>query len=190
MNARSAAAVALTLPLTALAADWVKVPVPDLNQHWYDRSKVLVEGDGVTYWRRVEFRAPQRAKAGVAGSAMYRERIDCRTHSHRTLGYLLYAQDGTVIENTHKPDAEAEPIIPETVGDQFEKVMCALAAERGPESKAPSSGTGSVLRSAEEIRQEIEWLEARLRILRDQLEHQPKPQAAPEPAVAPGTAVR
>jgi hypothetical protein len=132
VNARLAAAAALTLPLTALAADWVKVPVPDVNQHGYDRSKVLVEGDGVTYWRRVEFRAPQRAKAGVAGSAMYRERIDCRTHSHRTLGYLLYAQDGTVIE----------------------------------------------------------WLEARLRILREQLEHQPKPQAAPEPAVAPGTTMR
>jgi hypothetical protein len=188
MNARSAAAVALILPLTALAADWVKVPVPDLNQHWYDRSKVLVDGDTITYWRRVEFRSPQRAKAGVASSAMYRERIDCRTHSNRTLGYLLYAQDGTVIENMHKPDAEAEPIIPETVGDQFEKLMCALSVERTAESKALSAGTGSVPRSAEEIRQEIDALEARLRILQEQLEHPPKPQ--PAPGVAPGTAVR
>jgi hypothetical protein len=190
VNGWLTAAAALTLPLTALAADWVKVPVPDVNQHWYDRSKVQVEGDGITYWRRVEFRVPQRAKAGVAGSAMYRERIDCHTHDHRTLGYLLYAQDGTVIENVHKPDAEAEPTVPETVGDQFEKVMCALAAQRMPEAKLPGASTGLALRSPEEIRQEIQFLEARLRILREQLEHEPKPQVGSEPAIAPGAAAR
>ena len=55
---------------TAHAAEWVRVSVIDANQHWYDRSKIYVDGDLVTYWRRVSFRAPQRSKAGMAGSAM------------------------------------------------------------------------------------------------------------------------
>jgi hypothetical protein len=174
-----AAAAALWLPLAAVAADWVKVPAPDQNQHWYDRSKLAHEGNSITYWRRVEFRTPQRTKTGTAGSAMYRERIDCRAHTQRTLGYLLYARDGAVIESVHKPDAEAEAVIPDTVGDQYEKLMCALAAERAAGPTAASPGTGSVTRSAEEIRGEIEWLEARLRILREQLELQPKTEAVP-----------
>ena len=61
--------------------------------------------------------------------ALYRERIDCRSHTHRTLGYLLYAQDGNVIENVYTPEAAAEPIIPGTVGDRFEELMCVFVEE-------------------------------------------------------------
>ena len=106
------------------AAEWVRVSTIDINQHWYDRSKIYVDGDLVTYWRRVTFREPQRSKAGMAGSAMYRERVDCRAHKTTMLGYLLYATDQGVLENVHTADAAAEPVIPETVGDQFEKLMC------------------------------------------------------------------
>lgn len=171
--------LALCCPLVATAAEWVKVPTPDQNQHWYDRSKIAVEGYAVTYWRRVEFRTVQPTKAGAAGSAMYRERIDCRSHMQRTLGYLLYAKDGTVIENVHKPDAEAEAIIPDTVGDRYEKLMCALATDRTADPQSPYPGPVSATRSAEEMRQEIDWLEARLRILRDQLQPQSKTEANP-----------
>jgi hypothetical protein len=115
---------------------------------------------------------------------MYRERIECRTHMQRTLGYLLYAKDGATLENVRKPDAEAEPVIPETIGDQFEKLMCALVAERAADPMAAYPGTGSVTRTAEEIRQEIDWLEARLRILRERLEPQPQGQATPAPPAA------
>jgi hypothetical protein len=162
----------------------VKVPSKDLNQHSYDRSKLLVEGDSVVYWRRVVFRAPQRTNSGMAASAMYRERIDCHTHTHRTLGYMLYARDGGVIDNVRTPDAEAEPVIPETVGDQYEKLMCGLAAQVAAEQKAAEQTARSMPRSAEEVRQEIEWLEARLRILREQLELQSKQTTTPS-AVQP-----
>jgi Surface-adhesin protein E len=186
MNLGRAAAAALWLPLAAVAADWVKVPAPDQNQHWYDRSKLIVDGNAITYWRRVEFRAPQRTKAGTAASAMYRERIDCRAHTQRTLGYLLYAKDGAVLENVHQPDVEAEAIIPETVGDQYEKLMCALVAEQTPDTPTAYPGPESITRSAEEIRQEIEWLEARLRILHQQLDQQSRTESAPG-APAPET---
>lgn len=175
-----AGALLFCLPLTALAADWVKLPTPDANIHWYDRSKLLVEDDAVTYWRLVEFRTPQQTKFGMASSAMYRERIDCRNHTYRALGYLLYAKDNTVIENVHSPDAAAEPVIPETVGDRYERLMCALAAERAA-AKAQASAAPPAPRTSQEIRSEMDALEARLRLLRDQLDQLTKAQAPPEP---------
>jgi hypothetical protein len=177
----------------ATAADWVWVDASDLHQHYYDRSKVFAEGDNVTYWRRVVFRSPQPAKAGTARSAMYRERIDCRAHTHRTLGYLLYGTDGTVIENSYTPDAAAEPVIPETIGEQFEKVMCSLtAASRGaPAALAAEPAAGAPkaepsLTSQEAVRAEIERLETRLRELKAQLPAADGAPAASEPAAKPG----
>jgi hypothetical protein len=172
-GAVSVAACALALvAAVAGAADWARVDTPDAHQHYYDRSKVVVDGDQVTYWRRVVFRTPQATKAGAARSAMYRERIDCRAHTHRMLGYLLYGADGAVIENAYTPDAAPEPVVPETVGDHYEKLMCALGAATrntpaailtgGP--KAEPSPT-----SQEALRSEIERLEARLRELKAQL---------------------
>jgi hypothetical protein len=174
-----AATIALCLPLYALAAEWVKVPTPDQNVHYYDRTKLTLEGFAITYWRRVEFRVPQPSKSGAASSAMYRERVDCKSHTQRTLGYLLYSRDGTIIENVHKPDAEAEPIIPETVGDRYEKLMCSLV-DRLAEPR--TAGAASAAPTPEQIRQEIDWLEARLRILRDQLQELPKADTVPAEA--------
>ena len=135
------------------------------------------------YWRRVAFRSPQRSKAGLATSAMYRERVDCRAHTSRTLGYLLYARDGTVIENVRTPDAEPEPVTPDTLGDHYEKVMCALLASHPRERLAPAAS--AIPPSTQELRDEIEWLEARLRILRAELELRPKAgSAATEQPVA------
>jgi hypothetical protein len=153
------------------AAEWVRVSTIDVNQHWYDRSKIFVNADVVTYWRRVTFRMPQPSKAGLAASALYRERVDCRTHLHTTLGYLLYSKEQAVLDNVHTPDANPEPIIPETVGDQFEKLMCSLAPQLALEQRSPS---GVMPRTPSELRDEIEFLEARLRLLREQLELQTK----------------
>lgn len=167
MKRVAAIAALLSLAGTASAAEWVRVSTIDINQHWYDRSKIFVDGDLVTYWRRVTFRTPQRSKSGMASSAMYRERVDCRTHMHTTLGYLLYAKDQSVLENVHTPDATAQPIVPETVGDQFEKLMCALAPQIALEQK---SAAAAMPRTAGELRDEVDFLEARLRMLREQLE--------------------
>jgi hypothetical protein len=164
------------------AAEWVRVSTIDVNQHWYDRSKIYVDGDLVTYWRRVTFPMPQRSKNGMAASAMYRERLDCRTHQHTTLGYLLYAKDQSVLDNVHTPDAAPEAIVPETVGDQFEKLMCSLAPQILSEQK---SAAVTVPRTAGELRDEIDFLEARLRLLREQLELHSKTAAPAEPAAPP-----
>jgi len=122
------ALAALALAAPAQAADWTRVTAKDQHEHYYDRGKLAIESDQITYWRRVVFRPPQPTRNGVAGTAMYRERIDCTLHTHRTLGYLLYGVDGGVLENVYTPDAPSDPIIPETVGDRFGDTMCALVA--------------------------------------------------------------
>ncbi len=124
--AAAVAALALSAPLCA--AEWTRVAVKDQHEHYYDRTKIAIEGERITYWRRVVFRPAQPTRNGLAGTAMYRERIDCALHTHRTLGYLLYAPEGSVLENVYTPEAAADPIIPETVGDRFENAMCALLA--------------------------------------------------------------
>jgi surface-adhesin protein E len=179
---RVAAVIGLLCAAAPLyGAEWVRVSTIDINQHWYDRSKVYVDGDLVTYWRRVAFHVPQRTKSGLAASAMYRERVDCRTNMHTTLGYLLYAKDESVLENVRTPDAPAEPIIPGTVGDQFEKLMCSLAPQIALEQKSQST---AMPRTVGELRDEIEFLEARLRLLREQLDLQTR-NATPQDAAKP-----
>src|SRR5262245_25527991 len=153
---------AFGLCVGALPAEWVRVGTPDQHEHAYDRAKLLVQGSEITYWRRVVFRTPQPAKAGMARMAMYRERIDCTKHTYRTLGYLLYAQDGSILDNVYTPDATAEAVVPETVGDRFETLMCLLVEQDR------ASHPESEQKTPEQLRAELERLETRLHELKDQ----------------------
>lgn len=160
------------------AADWAPVPTGDGNQHFYDRSKVFVSGDEVQYWRRVVFATAHPVRNGFARSAMYRERIHCRQARITTLGYLLYASDGSVLENVYSPDAEPAAVVPETVGDRFQRIMCAVNVTGGdtpppattpakePAAKEPAAKKGD---GSDEIRQEIDRLEQMLKRLREKL---------------------
>jgi hypothetical protein len=161
-------AAALALPLAAHAADWVRVDASDQHQHFYDRSKLVIEQDTISYWRRVVFRAPQPARSGSARMAMYRESIDCVRHTYRSLGYLLYGQDGGVLDNVYTPDAPAEPIIPETVGDRFETLMCVFV-DQARLSQASVQAELPREAGAAQIRSQIERLEAELETLRSRL---------------------
>ena len=184
----AACLLALALPAAADAADWVRVAAPDQHQHAYDRSKLVIDGDDITYWRRVTFRTPQAAKGGLARMAMYRERMDCRAHTHRTLGYLLYAQDGSIIENIYTPDAPTEPVIPETVGDRYEMLMCAFVDEaRSARARAAAEAAAAPAAPAslDELQRELERTQARLRELQDQARHiepPPEPSSSSAPA--------
>jgi len=162
----------------AQSADWVRVTAPDQNQHAYDRTKLFVDGEAITYWRRVVFRTPQPIKGGAARMALYRERIDCRSHTHRTLGYLLYAQDGNIVENVYTPEAAAEPIIPGTVGDRFEELMCVFV-EEDREARDEAARQASDPAVADALRAEVARLEARVHELEMQLREAGGRPAAP-----------
>ena len=112
----------------ALATDWVRLRIRySEDQYFYDRSKLVVDNHEVTYWKKVLFKTPRPVKTQLARSALMRERIDCREHTLRLLSFLYYDAQGAVIEYVAEAEKEAAPIIPETVGDRFEQVLCAAA---------------------------------------------------------------
>ena len=129
--------LALLLPLALLssasAADWVRIGIPHTeDEYYFDRSKLVVNGNEVTYWKKVQFTPPRPLKKSLASSTLMRERIDCREHTLRLLSFLYHDAQGAIIEYVAEANQEAAPVIPDTVGDQFEKTVCALARESGP----------------------------------------------------------
>lgn len=136
----------LLLSLPAGAAEWIRVhPQADGDQYFYDRSKLYINGDEITYWKKVIFRLPPTVKGLPAANGLYRERIHCVEHTLKLISYLLYAADGSTLEYVTNPDSEAAPIIPDTVGDVFEQTTCNLVnLKREEGKKAPNETTRTV----------------------------------------------
>ncbi len=189
-------ALAMSGPLHA--ADWVRVPSASQDLHYYDRSKVTIRGDEITYWRKVVLATPTQVRAGVARSAIYQERIHCRQHTLRTLGWQLFAAEGAALESATTSDAEPGPIVPETIGDRFQTAMCELVDVRrrqAAEFAREEALLASKRKELDTVRAEVERLEesvARLRVREAAFgsdkasEAAPAaPTSAPEPAAAP-----
>lgn len=124
---------------TADAAEWVIVHTsPDGDRYAYDASKLAISGNEITYWKKVTFQSAQFYKGSQAASALYRERIHCADHTLKPLNHVIHAANGAVIELV-STEAEAAAIVPETVGDVFEQILCPLLKSRReePQLKAP-----------------------------------------------------
>jgi hypothetical protein len=129
-------AILLLLTLPASAAEWVRVrSLADGDQYFYDRSKLYFSGDEITYWKKVAFKIPATVKGQAAVSGIYRERIHCAEHTLKLISYLLYATDGSTIEYIASHEGEAAPIIPDTVGDVFEKTVCGLVQQKQEQAR-------------------------------------------------------
>jgi len=121
--------ILLSFPVTA--AEWIRVrPLAEGDQYFYDRSKLFINGDEITYWKKVAFRTPATVKGQAAVSGLYRERIHCAEHTLKLISYLLYAGDGSTIEYIASQEGEPAPIIPDTIGDVFEKTVCDLVRQK------------------------------------------------------------
>lgn len=158
----------LTLALPASAAEWVRVHTSgEGDQYYYDRSKLFINGDEITYWKKVLFKAAQPVKTQFAASGLFRERIHCAEHTLKLISYLLYAADGSTIEYVAANEGDAAPIIPDTLGDIFEKTACDLVRQKREEQrrKPPEEPQKAEPKKAEPKKQEI---------------------ASPLPAAAPG----
>jgi hypothetical protein len=117
----------LTFSLPVSAAEWVRVQTSgEADQYYYDRSKLFINGDEITYWKKGVFKAAQPVKNQFAASGLYRERIHCAEHTLKLISYLLYAADGSTIEYVAANEGDAAPIIPDTLGDIFERTTCEL----------------------------------------------------------------
>ncbi|PWB55264.1 MAG: hypothetical protein C3F18_06075 [Nitrosomonadales bacterium] len=133
--------ILLLLSLPATAAEWIRVrPLAESDQYFYDRSKLYINGDEITYWKKVAFKTPAMVKGQAAASGLYRERIHCAEHTLKLISYLLYAADGSTIEYIAGHEGEAAPIIPDTVGDVFEKTVCDLVRQKQALARQKTAG--------------------------------------------------
>lgn len=113
------------------AAEWIKVHTQaDGDQYFYDRSKLVISGEEISYWKKVVFKTPVALKGQTASSGLYREHIHCTEHTLKLISYLLYAPDGNAIEYSASHEGDASPIIPDSVGDVFEKTVCELVRQK------------------------------------------------------------
>lgn len=128
--------LALLLPTTASAAEWVALPgAGSADQYFYDRSKLTIKEDEITYWKKVIFKTPQALRGKEAASGLLRERIHCAEHTAKLMSYLYYSTTGETIEYVAQDDSEAAPIIPDTVGDAFERVLCPMVWHKQEEAR-------------------------------------------------------
>lgn len=157
---RHVAIVLWLLAMPASASDWTEVAAPaDGDAHYYDHEKLHLEGDAVTYWRKVEFRTPLPVRSALAQVGLYREQIDCGSREFRTLGYLHYAADGALIEDVYAPEAPPIAIAEGTPAHRMEALLCPRVAT------VPSEPVDELQR----LRQEVEALQSNVRRLREGL---------------------
>lgn len=117
----------LPISNSAIGADWVSLgKAGAVDQYSYDRSKLTIKEDQITYWKKVVFAAPQVINGTEVASGLLRERIDCAEHTAKLISYLYYATSGETVEYIAKDESEAAPIIPDTVGDAFEQKLCPM----------------------------------------------------------------
>ena len=122
-------------PTCANAAEWVKIHShADGDQFFYDNTKLFIHDNEITYWKKVVFATPQTFKGKLAGSGLYRERIHCAEHTLKTISYLLYAPTGEPVEYV-STESETTPIIPDSLGDVFEKSLCQLVWKKQEEAR-------------------------------------------------------
>ena len=126
----------------AQGADWARLgQIRGDDQYFYDRSKLVIQGEEITYWKKVVFKTPQPVKNQSATWSLMRERIHCGQHTLRLISYLYYGADGAVIEYVADHEKEGTPIIPDTIGDAFEHQMCELVkAQQQATAKSATPG--------------------------------------------------
>jgi len=125
-----------TLPSVTTAAEWVKIhTAADQSLYFYDRSKLFLHDDEVTYWKKVAFKTPQPFKDKLIASALYRERIHCAEHTLKLISYLLYTPTGELFEYAPTKEGDPAPIIPDSLGDVFEKALCPLVRQKQGEAR-------------------------------------------------------
>ena len=154
---------------TTRAADWVRIAAAGADQHFYDRSKLSIRGDEIGYWRKVVFARPVKARAGTARLALHQERISCRDHTLRALAWQLHADEGAMLDSATQSEAEAVAIVPETIGDRFQAVMCELVVQRRQKDADLARDEAALAarrKELEALKADIERLEAQVQSLR------------------------
>jgi hypothetical protein len=135
----------------AFAAEWVPLSYAgSVDQYFYDSSKLVIKDDEISYWKKVIYKTPQAVRDKVAVYGILRERIHCSEHSAKLMSYLYYSASGETIEYKAQDDSPATPVIPDSVGDAFERELCPMVWRRQEEMriKAEQAGVEAELKQA------------------------------------------
>jgi hypothetical protein len=140
----------------AMASEWVTLPDTGPDQYFYDKSKLVIKDDDITYWKKVVFKIPQIVKGREVASGILRERINCAEHTAKQMSYLYYSVSGETIDFMAQEDAPASPVIPDTVGDSYDRVLCPLVWRKQEENriKAEQSSVETDLRKPQAKKEE------------------------------------
>ncbi|BAN34397.1 hypothetical protein SCD_n00550 [Sulfuricella denitrificans skB26] len=164
-------------PSVTIAAEWVKIhTAADPNLYFYDRSKLFLNDNEITYWKKVVFISPQPFKDKFIASALYRERIHCTEHTLKLISYLLYTPTGELFEYAPTKEDDPAPIIPDSLGDVFEKNLCTLVRLKHEENRQKAEAKAKA-ETAEKIEAEEK---ARLKA-----EAEAAAAITPQPAIPP-----
>ena len=171
-------------PSVTIAADWVKIhTAADQNLYFYDSSKLFLNDGEITYWKKVVFITPQPFKDKLIASALYRERIHCAEHTLKLISYLLYTPAGELFEYAPTKEGDPAPIIPDSLGDVFEKALCPLVRQKQEEDRLRSEAKAKA-EAAEKVEAEEK---ARLKTEAETVAPPTPPPAAPPPGTATPT---
>lgn len=165
------------------AAEWAAIQnTAEGDQFFYDKSKLFISDNEITYWKKAVFLAPRTFKDKLTASGLYRERINCAEHTLKLISYLLYAPSGETAEYVATAAGEATPIIPDSLGDIFEKNLCPLLVKHQEEKRLKEE--------AEKKKEEAEKRKAEQQELQKAEEERLKAEAEREKAPLPATAVQ
>ena len=136
------------LSAPAYAADWT--PLADagsVDQYFYDRSKLVIKDEEITYWKKIVFNAPQNASGHGASSRLMQERMNCGEHTVTLLAHLYYSASGEAMELVKEDETEPAPIIPDSPDDAFERALCPQVWQHQEEAriKAEQKATSAEL---------------------------------------------
>lgn len=132
---RSALMLLLLACTPAWAADWVPLQTNGNDQYFYDNSKLVIKEDEITYWKKVVFKTPQIHKGSEVVSGVLRERIHCGEHTAKLMSYLYYSPGGETVEYIAQDDSPPAPIVPDTVGDAYDRVLCPMVWRKQEEMR-------------------------------------------------------
>ena len=118
------AAVMMVLSSRALAADdWLPVTTSTTGSVWKVRFSDILNTTNQSphVWIHVD--------ASKDATVQYREQkqfawIDCAYETVKTVSFVTYRADGTVIDSSSTPYAAAKPIVPDTVMSAVKEAVC------------------------------------------------------------------
>jgi hypothetical protein len=138
-------------PAVTSAAEWVRIhSAADQSLYYYDRSKLFLNDNEITYWKKVVFKTPQPFKDKLIATALYRERVHCAEHTLKLISYLLYTPTGELFEYAPTKEGDPAPIIPDSLGDVFEKALCPLVLKKQEEERQRAEAEAADKAEAEE----------------------------------------